>query len=107
MNLVLNAAFPLTAKYRTDERLERVPVLDKDGHPKVTQVAGRPLVATEEVAVPVRVVDERLDSEQQAERELEVIRVLATAVQQLDAIDARLATRFHGEVDLITWTEEV
>lgn len=107
MNLVLNAAFPLTARYRIDQRLERVPKFDESGAPQVTQVAGRPLIATEEVPVSVRVVDERLDAEQQAERELEVIRVLATAVQQLDALDARLATRFHGEVDLITWTEEV
>lgn len=103
MNLVLNAAVPLTATYKTEERLERVQKLNKAGRPDITIVEGRPLVATEERPIQVRVVAERLDLDAQQAREEEVITVLAAAIQQVGALDARLATRFHGTVDLTTW----
>lgn len=103
MNLVLNAAFPLTARYRTETRTHKVPKIGVDGRPDVTIVAGRPTVATVDEPVTVRVVDERLDDTAQQAREAEVISALAAAVQSLDAIDARLSTRYHGTVDLTTW----
>lgn len=103
MNLVLNAAFPLTASYRVEQRLERVPKVDADGRPETTEVAGRLVVALEERPVEVRVVDERLDEDAQRVREAHVLEVLSAAVRELGAVDARLSTRFHGTVDLTTW----
>lgn len=106
MNLVLNAAVPLTRTLAAAERMATVPVLDKNGRPESTLTAGRRLVATQEVPVPTTVVAHRLTDDEQRAREAHVLNVLARAMQEVGAVDARLATRFHGTVDLTTWEVE-
>lgn len=103
MNLVLNAAFPLTKTYGPGQRLQRVQKLKKDGRPDVTDVAGRLVAATEEQPADIRVVADRLDEAAQREREAAILSALAPVMRDLGADDARLSTRFHGTVDLLTW----
>lgn len=105
MNLVLTAAFPLTRTYTTEQRVQQVQAVDENGSLSRSVVAGRMTVEMTDEVVDVRVVDRHLDAEEQAVREATVISRLAAVVQELGALDARLATRFHGVVDLNEWVE--